>query len=118
MDRWTKGASSGDGAQRQSLTLHPIDPLDVLLSRLSKRERAAVYSRGSTLVRLLARRALADALEVEESRVAVICGQGPKGRVPPQALLDGLPAPMDVSLSHHGRWPAWAIRLNQGQAME
>lgn len=55
-----------------------------------------------------------DALEVEESRVAVICDRGLKGRVPPQALLDGLPAPVDVSLSHHGRWLAWAIRLSQG----
>ena len=95
----------------------PHDPLDVLLTRLSQPERAAVHSRGSALVRLLARRALAHALEAEEARVAVICGQGSKGRMPPEALLDGLPAPADVSLSHHGRWLAWAIRLNPGQSV-
>ena len=68
-------------------------------------------SRSSALVRLGARAALARALGVEESRLQVVCGAGPAGRVPPEVLLDGDAAPADVSLSHHGRWLAWGIRL-------
>ena len=57
------GVKWGWGAATE-LDPAPNDPLDMLLGRLSKRERAAAHSRGSTLVRLLARRALADTLEV------------------------------------------------------
>jgi phosphopantetheine--protein transferase-like protein len=102
---WGWGAAS-------ELDPAPHDPLEALLTRLTEREGAAVHSRPSALVRLVARRALARALGAEERRLAVICGEGPKGRMPPEALLDGRPAPADVSLSHHGRWLAWAIRLD------
>jgi phosphopantetheinyl transferase len=89
----------------------PRDPLEALIVRLSERERAPIHSRASALVRLAARTALAEALEVEEGRIAVVTREGPRGRMPPEVLLDGNPAPADVSLSHHGRWFAWAIRL-------
>lgn len=89
----------------------PGAPLEALLSRLTAREARPVHSRPSALVRLAARSALARALAVAEGRVEVLCGDGPKGRMPPEAFLDGRPAPADVSLSHHGRWLAWAVRL-------
>ena len=100
---WAKAADLGP---------EPTAPLKVLLGRLSERERRPVYSRDSALVRLAARAALARGLDVDEARIEVICGEGPKGRVPPKALLDGRAAQADVSLSHHGRWLAWAIRLS------
>jgi hypothetical protein len=53
---------------------------------------------------------------VDEQRVQVVSSEGPKGRVPPEVLLDGGPAGADVSLSHHGRWLAWALRLAQPSA--
>lgn len=89
----------------------PSTPTDALMARLTERERRPVHSRGSALVRLAARGALAAALGVDESRVEVVSSDGPKGRVPPEVLLDGTPAPADVSLSHHGRWLAWGLRL-------
>ena len=101
---WGWGAAS-------ELDPAPDDPLETLVLRLSEGERAPVHSRGSALVRLAARAALATALAADEGRVAVISREGPKGRMPPEALLDGRAAPADVSLSHHGRWIAWAIRL-------
>ena len=88
----------------------PTAPMDMLLEKLSERERPPVHSRNSALVRLAARAALARALEVDEARVEVVCGEGPKGHVPPEALIDGRAAPADVSFSHHGEWLAWAIR--------
>ena len=58
------------------------------------------------------RAALSTALAVAESRIEVVCDEGPKGRVPPEVWLDGSPSPADVSLSHHGRWLAWGVRSN------
>ena len=89
----------------------PGAPLETLMERLTERERRPVHSRSSALVRLAARATLANALGASEDRVEVICGDGPKGRVPPEAFLDGRRAPADVSLSHHGKWLAWAIRI-------
>ena len=89
----------------------PHEPLETLILRLDEQERAPVHSRGSALVRLAARAALAGALGAEQGRIRVINRAGPKGRTPPEATLDGRPAPADVSLSHHGRWIAWALRL-------
>ncbi len=67
-------------------------------------------------MRLAARAALAKALGVDEARVQVVSNDGPKGRIPPEVLLDGEPAPADVSLSHHGRWLAWALRVRDPSA--
>jgi phosphopantetheinyl transferase (holo-ACP synthase) len=94
----------------------PGEPLETLVLRLSEGERGPVHSRGSALVRLAARAALASALDADEKRIAVVSREGPKGRMPPEALLDGRAAPADVSLSHHGRWIAWAIRLAEPRA--
>ena len=102
---WAWGAAS-------DLDPEPTAPLEALVHRLSARERPPVHSRHSVLVRLAARAELARRLDVDEARVEVVCGEGPKGRVPPEALLDGRAAPADVSLSHHGDWLAWAIRLS------
>ena len=100
-------------AAASELDPEPDASLEALLERLSQRERRPVHSRGSLLVRLAARSALAVAMEVEDARVEVVCGEGPKGRIPPEVLLDELPAPVDVSLSHHGRWLAWALRMSE-----
>jgi phosphopantetheinyl transferase (holo-ACP synthase) len=100
----------GWGAEAE-LDPEPTAAYDTLLARLTERERKPVHSRGSAVVRLAARAALAAALGVAEARIQVVCSEGPKGRIPPEVLLDGEPAPVDVSLSHHGRWLAWAIRL-------
>ena len=71
-----------------------------------------MHSRASVLVRLAARATLARGLDVAEARAQIVCGEGPRGRIPPEAVLDGNAAPVDVSLSHHGRWLAWGIRLS------
>lgn len=85
--------------------------LEALLSRLSEREGDPVHSLASAAVRLGARAALARALDVDEKRLEIVCEPGVTGRRPPRVLLDGAPAPADVSLSHHGDWIAWAILL-------
>lgn len=87
-------------------------PLATLLERFTPREVDAVHSRDSAAVRLGARASLAAALEVEERRLEIVCAPGSTGRRPPSVLLDGAPAPADLSLSHHGRWIGWAFLLS------
>lgn len=102
-----------DVAEAGAVDPDPGLDLDALVRRhLHEAERPPVHSRPSALVRLAARRALAEALAAPEARVAVVCPGGPAGRVPPVAHLDGQRAPADVSLSHHGRYLAWAVRVS------
>lgn len=84
-------------------------PKEDLLRAFSAREADAVYSRESAAVRIGARGDLAELLGVAESRLEIVCAPGPTSQRPPRVLLDGHQAPADVSLSHDGRWIAWAI---------
>jgi len=82
--------------------------LPELRQAFSEREVNAVYSRESAAVRIGARGDLAARLGVSEKRVEIVCAPGPTSQRPPHVLLDGRDAPADVSLSHDGRWIAWA----------
>jgi phosphopantetheinyl transferase len=79
-----------------------------LMTRLSEREQGAVHSLASAAVRVAARAALAAAMGVDEDRLEIVCDPGPHGRRPPRVRLDGASTGADVSLSHAGRWIAWA----------
>jgi phosphopantetheinyl transferase (holo-ACP synthase) len=83
--------------------------LEDLMGRFSQREAGAVRSLESAAVRLGARQDVARMLGVLEERVEIVCDPGPATRRPPRVLVDGRGAPADVSLSHDGRWIAWAI---------
>lgn len=82
--------------------------LEELMGSFSEREADAVYSLHSAAVRIGARAELADRLGVDEERVEIVCSPGPTSQRPPMVLLDGGPSQADVSLSHDGRWIAWA----------
>jgi len=86
--------------------------------RFSERERLSIHSPGSAYGRLLARTAIADSLDVEEKRLEIVCGDRPSGRTPPRVLLDGKPAGVDVSLSHHGDQVAWAHTMEKRGGVE
>jgi phosphopantetheinyl transferase (holo-ACP synthase) len=77
-------------------------------------EARAVHSRASALARLALRRDAARLLVVDEARLAVVCAEGPPGRVPPELQQDRTTrTDVAVSLSHHGRWVAWGVRLSE-----
>jgi phosphopantetheine--protein transferase-like protein len=82
-----------------------------LAARFSDRERRAVRSLASARVRLAARAQLQRILAVDERRLEIVCEVGAPGRSPPIVLLDGERTDADVSLSHHGRWVGWAVRV-------
>ncbi len=91
-------------------------PLEVLVRHLSPREAEPVHSRESAAVRLAARSTLAGAMGVAEERLEIVCAPGSPGRRPPAVLLDGASTTADVSLSHHGRWIAWAVHVESQRA--
>jgi len=78
--------------------------------RFTDRERGAVRSLPSALARLTVRKEAAGVLELDETRLEVICPAGPAGRSPPYLHVDGRPhANCGVSISHDGDWVAWAV---------
>lgn len=93
------------GADPEEWDRHLADSLP----RFTPREVDAVHSFPSAAVRLLARSHVAATLGSDEDEVEIVCDPGVTGRRPPRVLLRGRPAPCDVSLSHHGRWVAWAL---------
>lgn len=96
------------GPQRRS----PSDGWeDELRNRFTDREWRAVHGPASALVRLRARSHLARVLGVEEEELEIVCDEGPPGRTPPRVVLRGEGCPGDVSLSHHGRFVAWAFTI-------
>lgn len=88
---------------------------DALRDRFSDQEWGAVHGPGSALVRLRARGDLARTLGVKESQVEIVCDEGPPGRMPPRVVVDGQDYPGDISLSHHGRFLAWAFTVPEDE---
>ena len=84
--------------------------------RLSPKEREGVRSKESVAVRLGARAQLASLLAVHEDRLEVVREITDSGRGPPYLLVDGAVAPVDLSLSHDGRWIAWALWIDPAPA--
>jgi phosphopantetheine--protein transferase-like protein len=80
-----------------------------LRDRFTDREWASIHSPASALVRLAARRAACQVLGVEESALEIVCDDGPPGRMPPRIMVRGEPGEHDLSISHHGRFLAWAL---------
>ena len=84
-------------------------PLQELTVSFSAAEMNSILSTESALVRLRAKADLARHLGLLPERLQII-RPGAKGdRQPPQLLLDGRPADVDLSLSHHGAFVAWAF---------
>jgi len=94
--------------EADSSALHGGRP-EQLRSRFTPEEWACVSTGRSAACRLEARRALAESLEVEESRLEIRCGTGPPGRRVPLTYLDGTPAFLDLTLSHDGPFLARAF---------
>jgi len=80
-----------------------------LRPRFTLAEWACVSHQASALARLAARRSIASAMGVDESTLEIGCGPGKPGRRIPKVFLGGQVAPVDLTLSHHGRLLAWAF---------
>lgn len=74
-------------------------------------ESRAMHSLPSGLVRLAARTAVVELLQIEADRVRIVTPPGPAGRTPPHLEVDGTRDPrLALSISHHGDRIAWIVR--------
>ncbi|MGW8264835.1 MAG: 4'-phosphopantetheinyl transferase family protein [Longimicrobiales bacterium] len=80
-----------------------------LEEHFSALEWECITHRASALTRIRVRRDLAEALGVSEDLLEIRCGPGSPGRRIPTVWLDGNPLAVDLSLSHHNRFLAWAF---------
>ena len=77
--------------------------------RFSPAEWECISHRASALARMAARQALADTLTLEEGSLEIRCGPGSPGRRIPQVFSRDEILPVDLTLSHHGHYLAWAF---------
>lgn len=84
-------------------------PVEGFEDRFSPGEWGCITHRASALTRLEARRAISATLGVPEEGLEIRCGPGMPGRRIPSVWLGGEEIPLDLSLSHHGRFLAWAF---------
>lgn len=80
-----------------------------LRPRFTDVEWRSIHRPDSALVRLKARRHLSRILGVDETVIEIVCDEGPPGQMPPKVLVEGREWTGDLSLSHHGRFLAWAF---------
>lgn len=110
---WPEGRTTGAPEGPAPVIVYGSGPVppgeEIPHERFTERERRALHSAPSAWVRIRAREELAREEGVSERRVEIVCDEGPAGRMPPKALVDGEPARWKVSLSHHGGWLAWAF---------
>ncbi|KAA3656197.1 MAG: hypothetical protein DWQ10_15955 [Calditrichaeota bacterium] len=84
-----------------------------LESHFTENELLSCVRSESALVRYFSKKAVADYLKVAESRVQIIRPQIPDNFQPPYLLIDDRRTEMDLSLSHHERFVAWAFSVRR-----
>ncbi len=78
----------------------------------TRREWEGVHGVPSARARILARTRLRALLSPFSGSLEIVTSGERPGRTPPVVLVDGTPRPdLELSLSHHGRYVAWALLL-------
>jgi hypothetical protein len=111
---WVEGEEAGDPeivAECRESPAATGEPASGLQDQFSSSEWECVTHRASALTRLAARESLASVWDVPENRLEIRCRPGPPGRRIPSVWLDGEELPVSLTLSHHGRFLAWAFLL-------
>ncbi len=82
------------------------------LSRdLTDAERQSILNSVSADIRVQCKQEIAQRLSITPDRLQIIRPLTSGQSQPPYLLLDGARWQLDLSLSHHGRWLAWAVAL-------
>ena len=109
---WTLGAGAGNPVVNydcRQVSEETRGPASDFRRHFSPLEWRCVTHRASALTRILARHALAAASGVPEEAIEIRCGPGEPGRRIPSVWIHGEALPLDLTLSHHGRFLAYAF---------
>ncbi|MBI4538517.1 MAG: 4'-phosphopantetheinyl transferase superfamily protein [Gemmatimonadetes bacterium] len=77
-------------------------------------ELAAIRHPEAAIARVRAREAIAAYLGIAADRIRIVRDTRGGTLAPPTVQVDDRPAPVDLSLSHHGRFVAWAFHAAGG----
>ena len=77
----------------------------------TQEERASIRNVDSVWVRAYLKQDIAERLGIDPLRLQIIRPAKQNKIYPPFLLIDHKRASMDISLSHHGRWAAWAYSV-------
>jgi hypothetical protein len=114
---WIEGMEAGDPeicAECRESSAPAGGSSSDLKNRFSSSEWECVTHRASALTRLAARESLASVWGVPEQRLEIRCRPGHPGRRIPSVWLGSEELPVDLTLSHHGRFLAWAFLVAKG----
>ena len=114
---WIEGVEAGDPeifAECRASSTAAGGPSSDLQDRFSASEWECVTHRASALTRLAARKSLASVWDVPEERLEIRCRPGHPGRRIPSVWLGDEELPVDLTLSHHGHFLAWAFLVAKG----
>ncbi len=109
---WVSGKSDTTPDLRAGCIESPEDtrgPASGFRGRFSPLEWECVTHRASALTRVMARKALATELGIREEALEIRCGPGVPGRRIPSVWAGGRELPVDLTLSHHGRFLSWVF---------
>jgi phosphopantetheinyl transferase (holo-ACP synthase) len=119
---WTGEDVDAAAHRTRAAFADPVDPsgpggriAPALTELLHPEERATIHSAPSAWVRILAREALAGATGQPKEAIAILGDPDAPGRAPPRLRIEGLREVPDLSLSHHGRFVAWAFLLSRSR---
>jgi len=111
------GTAGGHGKSAQRWMLHGSERIDQrraesvtddgLAQQFSAAERISIQTPQSAQVRIALKQALAAHQKTDTARMQIIRPRQRGKPQPPYLLIDDRPSPIDISLSHHGRWVAW-----------
>ena len=111
------GTDCDTGKSAQHWMLHGIGRIDQrlvesvtgdgLAQQFSAAERTSIQTPQSAQVRMALKQALAAHQKIDATQMQIIRPSHKGKPQPPYLLIDDRPSPIDISLSHHGRWLAW-----------
>jgi len=123
---WTGAARERASAWTRAGFSDALDPdtagswaLDTeLVELLHPDERPSVKNAASAWARILAREALSGTIGCPKESIAILGDPQAPGTTPPRLRIEGYDPAPDLSLSHHGRFVAWAFLLPDEEISE
>ncbi|MBI4522040.1 MAG: 4'-phosphopantetheinyl transferase superfamily protein [Gemmatimonadetes bacterium] len=104
-DHIVEGVAAVSPAERETWSSQ-----EALARAFSASELRSIHHPEAAIVRIRARAAMSHRLGISPERLRIVRGSGGANAAPPCVEVDGQVSAIDLSLSHHGDYVAWAFR--------